>query len=60
MEPGNENFRIAEMYFRIEIDEILHDRLVIGFMEWLGEVGGIAEIMSRALGFFLAGWLAFN
>jgi len=48
------------MYFRIEIDEILHDRLVLGFMEWLGEVGGIAEILGRVFCFFLGGYLAFN
>jgi len=29
-------------------------------MEWLGEVGGISEIMSRVFGFFLGGYLAFN
>ena len=44
----------------MEIDEILHDRLVIGFMEWLGAVGGIAEIMTRVFSFFLGGYLAFN
>jgi len=29
-------------------------------MDWLGEVGGITELLGRFVTFFLGGYLAFN
>jgi len=29
-------------------------------MEWLGEIGGITELLNRIVVFFLGGYLAFN
>ena len=32
---------LAEMYFRIKVDAIDHERNVYSIMDWLGDVGGI-------------------
>ena len=51
---------IAEMYFRIDIDEIRHTRIVFEFMDWLGAIGGVAEILFQISYVFLGSWLSFN
>ena len=52
--------KIASMYFRIQTDKINHSRTVYGFMDWLGDVGGINEVMSAVFIFILGGYLRFN
>ena len=37
---------IAEIYFRLEIDEIIHYRDVGTFFSWLEAIGGIPEILK--------------
>ena len=37
---------IAEIYFRLEIDEIFHYREVGNFFTWLEAIGGIPEILK--------------
>jgi len=36
---------IAEYYFRIDVNEIRHTRIVFEFMDWLGSIGGVSEIL---------------
>jgi len=48
------------MYFRIDIDEIRHTRIVYEFMDWLGSIGGVAEILFHISYLFLGSWLSFN
>ena len=54
------HYKIAEMYFRLETDQLKHERQVFGFMDWLGEVGGITELLTRFFTFILGGYLTFN
>ena len=57
----NEDFYgIAEMYFRLDSDEIKHERLVISLMDWLGEIGGITDLLTRIATFILGGYFGFN
>jgi len=51
---------IAEIYFRIDNDEYIHEKYVFGVMDWLGEVGGITELLGRFFTFIIGGYLAFN
>ena len=37
---------IAEIYFRLEIDQIVHYRVVYGFFELLESLGGVPEILK--------------
>ena len=55
-----EQIRIAEMFFRIDVDEIMHERFAFGFMDWLGVIGGITELLTRIATFILGGYLSFN
>lgn len=41
---GMEN-TIAEMYFRLEVDQISHGRDVYDFMDFIGDLGGVPAIM---------------
>ena len=36
---------IAEMYFRLDIDLIKHERSVYKLMDLLGDIGGVADIL---------------
>ena len=37
---------VAEIFFRLEIDEIIHYRDVGTFFDWLGDIGGIPEMIK--------------
>ena len=43
--------KIAEIYFRLGVDEMIHTRDVYNFMDWLGDIGGIKEAL---MSFFVA------
>ena len=43
--PNDHNL-IAEIFFRLEIDEIMHYRDVGTFFTWLEAIGGIPEILK--------------
>lgn len=51
---------LAEMYFRIDTDELAHVRKVYEFMDFLGDVGGVIESLMRASIFLFGGYLAWN
>lgn len=38
---------IAELFFRIDIDKILHSRVVYGISEMLGSIGGIELVLIQ-------------
>ena len=48
------------MYFRLYPDEVRHFRVVFSIMDWLGAVGGIAEVLRNFVNFFLGGYLSFH
>ena len=48
------------MYFRIQTDQIDHSRQVYRFMDWLGDVGGIGEILTILFMFVFGGYLKFH
>ena len=52
--------KIAEIYFRLDIDEIEHWRVVYGFFELLESLGGVPEILKSIAGFFIGSYLAFH
>jgi len=51
---------IAEMYFRLEVDEVEHTRILFELMDWLGAVGGVIESLSHTAVLFLGAYLSFN
>jgi hypothetical protein len=57
---GDDYEKLAEMYFRIDVDEQIHTRHVFEFMDFLGSIGGIAEVLTKTAGFMLGGYLAWN
>jgi len=48
------------MFFRIDVEEVIHKRYVFDFTDFLGSVGGIVEILTRSASFVLGGYLAWN
>jgi hypothetical protein len=40
-----ENDLVAEMYFRLEVDEIKHGKQVFTSMDFIGSLGGVSEFM---------------
>jgi hypothetical protein len=57
---GHDYKVLAEMYFRIGVDEIIHSRHVFEFMDFLGSVGGVTEVLTRTSCFMIGGFLAWN
>ena len=37
--------KVSEIWIRINTDKIEHKRVVFGFMDWLGALGGVGEII---------------
>ena len=51
---------IAEFYFRLDVDKIKHSRIVFGFMDWLGAIGGVERALLKIIGFFIGGYISFH
>jgi len=57
---GTNSTSLAEMYFRIDIEEVKHSLNVYRFMDFLGDVGGITEVLTRCAFFLLGGYLSWH
>lgn len=57
---GSRSQIIAKMYFRIDIEKIEHSRQVYRLMDWLGDVGGVGDVLSFGFMLFFGGYLSFN
>ena len=57
---GEDSTLLAEMYFRIKADMVLHKRVVFALMDWLGSLGGVGNILMKIINFFCGGYLQFN
>jgi len=51
---------LAEIYFRLEVDQINHERVVFSLMDWLGALGGVPDILMMIAGLFVGGYAVFN
>ena len=60
MEVTDEYPVIAEMYFRIKADTIIHSRSVFSIKEWLGSVGGVEQSLLDMLIVVFGGYCQFN
>ena len=60
IEVGDEYPVLAEMYFRIKADTIIHSRAVFTIMEWLGSVGGVEDILMDMFCFIFGGYCQYN
>ena len=54
------NTKIAEIYFRIDVDQIEHMKNVYKLMDLLGDVGGVSEVVVWTIFFLFGGFLKFN
>jgi len=48
------------LWFRLEVDQITHKRVVMNFMDWVGSMGGVTRVLLKIIGFFFGGYAAFN
>jgi len=51
---------LAEIYFRLEVDMLKHERIVFDYMDWLGALGGVPDIIMMIVGFAIGGYVTFN
>lgn len=51
---------LAEVYFRLDSDQIMHTRTVFDFMDWLGALGGVPDVLLFLIGFFLVSYSEFH
>ena len=51
---------MAEIYFRIEIDSIIHTRKVDTIFTWLEAIGGIPEILKMFAQMIIGSYLYFH
>lgn len=51
---------IGEMYFRLEVDQVSHGRVVYSIMDFIGDLGGVPDLLLQICGWILGGWAAFS
>jgi len=51
---------IAEIYFRVEIDSIIHTRKVENIYTWLEAIGGIPELLKLVAQMIIGSYLSFH
>jgi len=56
---GSEDM-IAEMYFRLEVDQITHARQVYNSMMFIGDLGGVKDILLQIGGWVIGSFSAFH
>ena len=57
---SSKTIRIADMYFRIDTDRYIHTRSMYSMMDWLGDVGGIGDVLKFGFLAFFGSYLSFN
>ena len=58
--PAGSEQLVAEMYFRLEVDQITHNRVVYTFMDFIGDLGGVKDIMLQLAGWVIGSFAAFH
>ena len=59
-EVSHEDGLLAEVYFRIQVDEIDHTRKVYDAFAWLEAMGGVPEILKSIATLFVGTYLSFH
>lgn len=57
--PGDHKY-LAEVFFRIDVNEIIHFRKVYDFGSWLASIAGIEKLLLKWITFFFGGFLQYN
>ena len=50
---------LCEVYFRFHHNQIMHQRIIFDLAEWMGNVGGVPEILNILLSFLIGNYIAF-
>jgi hypothetical protein len=58
--PASNPDMIAEMYFRLEVDQVSHARNVYALMDFIGALGGVSDLLLQILGWIFGGYAAFH
>lgn len=56
----SENPVLAQIYFRMEVSQYVHKRVVYGFMDWLGSIAGIEKFLLKWITFIFGGFIQYN
>ena len=60
MEVDDDYKMLAQLFIRLDVEEIIHTREVFSFMDFLGDLGGVTEILTKTSSFLIGGFLAWN
>ena len=50
----------AEMYFRLDINQIVHGRVVFSLMDFIGSLGGVSDFVLKVAGWVFGGYATFH
>ena len=54
------NLKIADVYFRLDINQIQHGRIVYSFMDWIMDLGGVPGLLMQVAGLVVGSHTFFN
>ena len=54
--PGDHKY-LAEIFFRIDVNEVYHYRKVYDFGSWLASIAGIEKLLLKWITFVFGGYL---
>lgn len=58
--PESNEYLIAEIYFRLGVDQITHSRDVYFFINFIGDIGGVTGLLLKISGFIIGGYTSFH
>lgn len=51
---------LAQIYWRIDVNELLHERVVFQFKDWLASIAGIEKFLLKYLTMVFGGFINYN
>lgn len=57
---AKDKVEIAEVFFRLDTDQITHHRNVFALMDFFGAIGGVSTVLFSICGIFYGGYATFE
>ena len=51
---------LCELYFKMDVDEVIHSRVVYKLMDWLGDLGGVGDVIMLFASILFSGYFEFH
>jgi hypothetical protein len=50
---------LANYYFRLDVNQVIHSRVVFSFMDFVGDLGGVPGFLIQCGGWIIGSYSAF-